>query len=276
MRKIVLFDLSYMMYRNYYASKNEQVLSWNGVETGLLYRFFRSFFSVLKKEKDSMYVLCRDMKPYKRFSYYSNYKGHRSSSDESFKIQAHQLCDYFEMFSTALVGQIGYEADDIIAAYIKKYADDNTEFVIISSDSDLYQLLNSSVRMMSKNKMITSSNLKELYGVDPQHVVTYKSIVGDGSDDIVGIKGVGKKSAIAYIEGNAKPKVIEAIEHHKEMIERNKRLIQLPYDDEIDVSLPTYSFSTDSLQILIDRCGFQSFVGKEELYLDILNCTKSS
>ena len=63
---------------------------------------------------------------------------------------------------------------------------------------------------------------------------------------------------------------------NSELFEKNKRLIQLPYDHELDVDLPTYSFTSESLDLLIDRCGFRSFEEKKDEYLKLLNCQATS
>lgn len=129
--------------------------------------------------------------------------------------------------------QQGYEADDMIASVIEHNVRDGDFATIVTSDHDLFQLLSTNVQiyLLGKKKMYTISDFRSEWGLEPSQWVDVKSIAGCSSDDIEGIRGIGERTAAAFLQGKLKSSsrkylnIVTASERWK----RNRTLVQLPY-----------------------------------------------
>jgi 5'-3' exonuclease len=128
--------------------------------------------------------------------------------------------------------QVGYEADDVIAniCYKNIAVSRNRKAVIISNDSDLYQLLGPRVRMYRPllKEFITHKTFRKRYGIKPSEWWRVKAMTGCGTDDVPGIDGIGNKSAIAYLRGELEGRRLKLIEENEAIIKRNEGLVRLP------------------------------------------------
>jgi DNA polymerase-1 len=163
----------------------------------------------------------------------------------------------------------GYEADDIIAKIVQERCGPDEEIVIVSTDEDLYQLLydNVSIYSIRKKRSYTSVNLWKDYRVTPKDWVDVKAIGGCSSDGIPGVSGVAEKTACKYIQRllPVSTKAHREIRKNKELIERNRKLVELPLP-----GTPSFLIVEDSLKIrpFIDvstKYGFMSFLDKDNL-----------
>jgi 5'-3' exonuclease len=121
----------------------------------------------------------------------------------------------------------GYEADDIIASLCKTVVKSG---MIVTLDSDLYQLITDRIKVYSpvKRKTFTRTDFVDKYGCEPEDWSKIKAICGCDTDGVIGIKGVGIKSAVRYLENTATPRITDMIDTNVELIQRNKRLVKLP------------------------------------------------
>lgn len=234
--KLMLVDGNNLLMRSIKAMEHSRLSSDDGVPTAAIHTFIRSFAAQVNDQHPSHLMVCWDggTSQY-RLAIYPDYKGQRESSYEAngdpFDL-AWQWCD---LMGVQQVRHEGWEADDLIAsAVINDYWDE--EIVILSGDKDFLQLVDdhrvTQVRPKQEGHWTRRRVIKE-YGVEPEDVPLVLAMMGDASDNIPGIKGVGVKTAAKYIRkhGTDIATIVAAekrlTDDDAEVIERNVRLIDL-------------------------------------------------
>jgi len=192
--RLLLIDVNNVVAKGYHASPgrmNQEGQMINGVDI-----FWKSLMKLNKEIKPTHIVACADLDSSQtiRKQMYSDYKEGRQS-DEDLKSQFPLVQALLEKAGVHYVGDPQFEADDFIYSYTKAF---DGEVYIASSDKDLHQLLGEGVTQVFKSQKRSSiyfkaEDFKDEYGVDPKQIVAMKSIIGDSSDNIKGIKGIGQK-----------------------------------------------------------------------------------
>jgi len=206
MKKVILVDGNNLLFRSYYATAYTGNIMKNskGFPTNAIYGFINMINKIINEEKPEYIMIAFDKGKTFRHDKYESYKDGRSETPQELKDQfpvAKQICEamgihYFEIDN--------YEADDIIGTFAKE-VNKNPEFTatIISSDKDLLQLITDEVdvKLLKQTGFIRmDKNLfKETYGVDPIGMIDLKALMGDSSDNIPGVKGIGEKTAISLL-----------------------------------------------------------------------------
>lgn len=207
----IAIDGNAIVHRAYHAYPVSLTNS-QGIPVNAIYGFTVMLLEILKRF-DPEYIVCAfdTGKPTFRHVKYTDYKVHRKLPEQALLTQFPLVEDLVRAFNIPVIMVDGYEADDVLgtlAQYIKngKWSDQNIEMVIVSGDRDLLQLIDKDVNVclpQGNFKSLTVFNrdsTKEKYGYYPEQVIDYKAIVGDPSDNIPGIKGVGDKSALELLE----------------------------------------------------------------------------
>ncbi len=201
LKTITVIDTFGFFFRNFYALP--YLKSKKGFPTGLLTGFI-NFISTLNREYGTDYILFaidskernvrKDIDP--------NYKANRPEPPQELKEQLPVAISWIEKMGFAKLSVDGYEADDIIAAIVKTTKDKDIRVNIVSHDKDLYQLIDDSRSVIfdpMKKKFIDEEGCKEKFGVEPRQIVDYLALVGDSSDNIPGVKGIGPKGAVKLL-----------------------------------------------------------------------------
>lgn len=215
---INLIDVSGFIYRAFYALPS---LTYEGQEVGALYGFCSAMRKVTKLFPDSMFIAALDSgKKTFRNEIYSEYKANRKAMPEELASQIPVIKEACERFGFFIASQIGYEADDIIASYVSKIKD--YKINIISSDKDLMQLMSDNVSIYDpmKQKYITEDDVFKKFGVDSHKVLDVLSLIGDSSDNVPGVPGIGPKTAAELIN---KYGFLENLIDHLDDLPNNKR-----------------------------------------------------
>lgn len=206
MEKIILVDGNNLLFRSYYATAYNGNFMKNskGFPTNALFGFNNMINKIILEEKPVYMVVAFDKGKTFRHKEYAEYKGGRMETPDELKMQfpvAQQLLTYLGIRYYEIDN---YEADDIIgtfAEYCNK--DSDYEGVIISSDKDLLQLISDDVEMkLLKQKdyiRYNKESFQEEYGIDPIRVIDLKALMGDASDNIPGVKGIGEKTALKLL-----------------------------------------------------------------------------
>jgi len=165
------------------------------------------------------------------------------------------------------------EADDLIAAITQNY---NQEFIIISADHDLYQLLSPNVSMYStkKKKVITEQVFIDEYRVTPEEWIMVKQIAGCTTDNVKGVPTIGEKRAIAFIKKTLRPdlKWYNRIKKNEAMIRQNETLVKLPFEGTVIPKLKSReTFYLANFIEITDEYGFRSMQQIEQLNQWIVN-----
>lgn len=224
-KELVLIDAYGFLFRSYYSLP--PISRKDGLATGGLYGFCSMLLKLLEKHQSAYMAIVLDSgRKTFRNDIYEAYKANRPDAPDDLKQQFPFLKNIAESFSIKAVEAIGYEADDIIATLSKQAEKLGFTVKIISSDKDLMQLINASIHLYDslKEKDITEGDVQEKFGVAPSKVLDVLSLMGDSSDNIPGVKGIGPKTASGLInEFESLDGIYEKIENVKN--ERIKNLL---------------------------------------------------
>ena len=188
------------MFRSWFGIPNPMINS-NGIEVRAIYGFFNTIFRLLNTLNPTHLAFVFDPKgPTFRNELYNEYKANRSETPEELKKQLEIITTKLPSTNIKSIIVNNYEADDVLGTIGKTLGNENTKVLIYSGDSDLHQLIDDNIHIIttSKGEIIEYNKnlIREVYdGLNPNQIVDFKSLTGDSSDNIPGIPGVGKKTA---------------------------------------------------------------------------------
>lgn len=265
-KRLVLLDSHAIIHRAYHALPDFS--SSKGEPTGALYGLTAMLLKLSDDLKPDYIVAARDL-PGKthRHEVYEEYKGTRMEADPELISQLQKAPSVFESFGIPVLSAPGYEADDVIGTLVKQGAKHkDVEIVIATGDMDTLQLVNGAVGVYTLKKgindtiMYDSDRVHERYGFGPEHIVDYKALRGDPSDNIKGVKGIGEKTATELIEKfgsiediyeaiqshekafakEVKPRVLELLKAGKDDAFFSKKLATISTDAPVSFELPDH------------------------------------
>lgn len=277
MEKIILVDGSSIIFRAYFALPKFSTST--GIPTSAVYGFLRMLLRILKDEKPNYLAVAFDKKaPTFRHIEYKEYKSQRPKMPDELSLQFDVLKEVLIALNIRYFELDGFEADDIIATFVEKLKGTDLEILILSSDFDLAQLIQKNVKLLVTRKGVTKIEvydeekfIKE-FGFEPVHLVDYKALLGDVSDNIEGVKGIGEKTASKLI---SEFKSVENIIKNKEIVERfhlngeeekilrNKSLCMLVKDVPIEFRLEELKvpdFKTEKAYKVLKKFEFNSLI----------------
>ncbi|MEW6056331.1 MAG: DNA polymerase I [Bdellovibrionota bacterium] len=194
-----LIDASSLIFRAFFAIRN--LSTSKGLPTNATYGFLTMLLGAIEKHKPD-YVACifDTPKPTFRKDMYAEYKANRGAPPDELVPQFDYIHRLVQVLGIQKLAEPGFEADDLIATLAEKFKD--TDVVIVTGDKDLMQLVDERVSVLDtmKDKLYGPAEVKEKLGVDPEHVTDYLGLIGDTSDNIPGIPGVGPKTAVELIK----------------------------------------------------------------------------
>ncbi len=207
-KKLVLLDSHAIIHRAYHALPDFSASS-TGEPTGALYGLVSMLIKIIQEFKPDYIVAAFDLSgPTFRHEAAESYKAGRKENDENLELQLKRSLDIFKVFGIPVYSHPGFEADDMIGTIVEKLRKDkNTEIIIASGDMDTMQLIDDKkVQVYTLKKGLNDTILYdeekvlERFGFLPEKLVDYKGLRGDPSDNIVGVKGIGEKTATALIQ----------------------------------------------------------------------------
>ena len=242
-----LVDGSSYIFRAFFGVR--QLSTSKGFPTNALYGFINMLQKVIREEKPDYLVVAFDS-PDKTFRHkiYPDYKANREAPPEELAKQFPYFEPLVQAYGLSSVRRPGFEADDIIGTLAKKGMQEGLEVVIVSGDKDMMQLISPNVYMLDtmKNKKFMDKEVVEKFGVQADKVVEVMGLMGDSSDHIPGVAGIGPKIAAELIQkfGSIeslykqineveKKKVKEKLEHDKENAFMSRELVSI--DTEMDL-----------------------------------------
>jgi DNA polymerase-1 len=282
----IAIDGNAIIHRAYHAYPLSLTTS-TGLPVNAVYGFTVMLLEVLKKFDPKYVVCCFDTgKPTFRHSKFPDYKAHRKAPENELIVQFPLVRDVVKAFNIPIVEVDGYEADDSLGTLAKevdsgKWSDQGVEMVIVSGDRDLLQLITPNVNVclpQGNFKSLTVFNrlsTKEKYGYFPEQVTDYKALVGDPSDNIPGVKGVGEKSVLEMLEkyGNLdeiykhlsdlKPRQAMLLAEGIEQAEFSKDLATIAREVPMSVKLEecvTKDFSRNAVVEMLMKFEFKSLI----------------
>ena len=206
MKRIVLIDGNNLMFRSYYATAYTGNLMKNskGLVTNALFGFTNMINKIIEEEKPEYIAVAFDIGKSFRHEEYKEYKAGRSATPDELKVQMPIAKTLLEHMGILHLSVEGYEADDIVGTLCKRANEDpEWDALLVTSDHDYLQLITDQVEVkLLKPKGFTKykpDNFKEEYGIDPIKVIDLKALMGDSSDNIPGVPGVGEKTALKLL-----------------------------------------------------------------------------
>ena len=244
--KLVLVDGSNYMFRAFYAIR--ELSNSKGFPTNAIYGFTTMLMKLLRDQEPDYIAVAFDVKgPTFRHEAYDGYKATRKATPDTLIPQIPFVKEIVRGFSIPVLEQQGIEADDIIGTIARRQAEAGMAVVIVSGDKDMMQLVSPDILMVDtmKEKTYDIAAVKERFGVGPEQVVEILGLMGDASDNIPGVPGIGPKGAQRLIEQFGS---ITAILAHPEQIHNEKtRDAVRQYADQARLSRELAQIRTDAV-----------------------------
>lgn len=276
-KKIYLIDGSAYIYRAYHAVA--PLTNSAGIPTNATFGFINMVRRMMKeKEPDYMCVAFDSKGKVFRHTMYPEYKANRPPMPEDLRPQIEYIKSAVKGYNLCLLEEEEYEADDIIASLAVTFSNSGYEIVIVSGDKDLLQLVSDTVVMWDpmKNVIYDPESVEQKYGIPVEKLLDYFALVGDSSDNVPGVPGVGPKTATKLISeygsleglyenvaGMKKSKMKERLIDNKDAAYLSRDLIRLYEDVTVDNDVETYKVvdvDTDKLTGLFKELEFTSFL----------------
>ncbi len=269
-KTLVLLDSHAIIHRAYHALPD--FLSSSGEPTGALYGLSTMLMKIISELKPDYIVACYDL-PQKTFRHeaYDAYKAGRAKTDDALVVQLQNSREIFEAFGIPIYDAPGFEADDVLGTIVTKMKKDkDVKIIIASGDMDTMQLIDGKkVQIYTLKKGINDTILYDeeavlaRFGFAPELLPDYKGLRGDPSDNIIGIKGIGEKTATTLIskfgtieeiyknikkdekqfkDAGLSPRLIELIKNNEEEALFSKTLAKIRTDVPIDFKIPEKTF----------------------------------
>jgi DNA polymerase-1 len=291
MKKLLLIDANSLIHRAFHALP--PMTTADGRASQAVYGVARILLKIWREERPEYAVALFDTpEPTFRDKIYKEYKGTRPQAPDELISQLIEMPNLFERFGIKTVGLPGFEADDLIATYAEKFKkEENLEIVIFTGDLDSLQLVEGNkilVRVpqkgISETTIYTPEAIKERYGLLPSQIVDYKSLVGDTSDNIKGVPGIGPKTAANMLSKyKTLEKLFEALDdepkfkaklspYYKEQAVLAKELVTLRRDAPVgkcDLSELKTHEKQEELKTYFENFGFSSLVKQLENPVEI-------
>ena len=296
MEKIILVDGNNLLFRSYYATAYNGTMMMNskGFPTNALFGFANMMNKIILEEKPTYMIVAFDKGKTFRHSEYEGYKGGRATTPDELKVQFPKAKELLSYMGIQYYECDNYEADDILGTFAA-YCDKDPNFIgtIISSDKDLLQLISDDIDMkLLKQKDYIRYNKQtfhEAYGIDPIRVIDLKALMGDPSDNIPGVRGVGEKTALKMLQEHGTlngvyshldsftPKMKEKLETSKDDAYLSYYLATIVRDVPMEINMADAKCRPKdhaNLNKLYEELEFYSFLRKEDK--EVLHPVKSN
>ena len=283
-KRIVIIDGNSLINRAYYAMQRPMITS-DGTYTQGIYGFINMLGRIIKDYEPDYMAVAWDLKaPTFRHKEYKEYKAGRQKMPMELSMQLPIMKEILDAMNIPNLELEGYEADDIIGTVAKMGEGEGLEPIIITGDKDALQLVTDVTKVLITRKGIsefdlyTMEKMEEVYGLTPKQFIDLKGLMGDQSDNIPGIPGVGEKTGIKLLKefGSVEelleraseidaPKLREKVEENSHLALMSKRLATIVTDVPIEVNLEDLKAKDANKDKLIDiysRLEFNSFLKK--------------
>ena len=285
--KIVLIDGHSIIHRAFYGVPD--LTSAEGLHTNGIYGFLNIMFRILDEEKPDYLAVAFDLSaPTFRHQMYEAYKGTRKAMPEELREQVPVLKELLSAMKIPLLMQEGYEADDLLGTAAKKSEARGLDTVIVSGDRDLLQIATDRImiRMPKTRKGVTeienyhAEDVKAAYQVTPAQIIELKALMGDASDNIPGVPGIGEKgattlvvaygsieNAYAHLEEIRQKRTREALREHYDMAVMSKKLaticVEAPVELDLEAARVTDPYTPEAYE-WCRRLNFRKYLERFE------------
>ena len=252
---VLIIDGHSMAFRAFYALPPDNFVTATGQHTNAVYGFVSMLTRLLETEKPTHIAVAFDVSRHSfRTEEYPEYKGTRDATPEEFKGQVELIREVLDAMGIVSLSREGFEADDILATLAYRAGNDGARVLVVSGDRDSFQTVTDNVTVLYPGtgpgdlRRMTPEAVEEKYGVPPQRYPEIAAIVGETSDNLPGVPGVGPKTAAQWINkydglDNLLARADEiggkrgaALREHIDDVVRNRRLNRLLTDMDLEVT----------------------------------------
>ena len=289
MPKLLLIDGHSQAYRAYFGVKTP-LMTQRGELTTAVFGFTRKLLSILKEYAPDYVAVAFDVGDTWRHAEFPEYKATRERMPDDLHTQIDRIQEMLGLFNIPIVTAAGFEADDVLGTLARQAGEQGVDVFVLTGDRDMFQLVSERVRILYTKGGPTPTTdaygpaeIQERYGLTTSQFIEMKALVGDTSDNIPGIDGVGEKSAIKYLQEYGSidglyahidevrgPKTQASVRESEAQVRRNVRLVTIGTDLD-GVTFDPQSFRLKDwdragLRRLFEELEFRSFI--RELSLD--------
>ena len=284
-KKFVIIDAMALAYKGYFAFISRPLTTASGEPTSAVYGFINQLFKIIEDTKPDYLAVGFDSKE-KTFRHerYENYKSSREAMPEDMIPQIQRIKDIIEAFNVPIYILPGYEADDLIGTAVKEAEKKGFDCYAITPDKDYIQLISENIKVVKPGKstdeivILDENKVREEMGFEPIQMIDYLALVGDSSDDIPGVAGIGPKTALPLIQ---KFKTLENIYKNLDQIDKagtvnklveskanaflSKELATIRTDTPFHINFDEARFHKPDLEKLLkifNELEFRSFAAK--------------
>src|SRR5512139_204443 len=283
-KKILLLDGHSLAYRAFYGlplydqSGRPRFSTSKGEFTNAVYGFATMMFKVWNDEKPDYIVVAFDKGRTFRDDKYADYKATRAKMPDELSPQIERIIQLVMAFGIPAITAEGYEADDILGTLAKRAARDGMQAIIVTGDSDAFQLIEPNIKVFTSGRMYQDTVLydealiRERFSLAPQQLIDFKALKGDTSDNVPGVKGIGEKSATQLLQHYSTVENIydhlaevtptrakSALEANQDMAFLSKDLVTIRTNVPIDVTWPdcaVHTYNRTQVEALFDELEF--------------------
>lgn len=283
MDPLIICDCNYLCYRvsfklNLSTKEYTDAEQWQLKQVGVIFGFMKTILTIATDLNSNNFVFCWDSKESHRVKDNKTYKETRRDIERTPDEweQRQMIFDQFDELREEILPNLGfknvfmqegYEADDLIA-WIAKNKNDLSK-VVVSTDTDLYQILDTIKGLYNpiKRALYTEGDLRFDYSVFPSQWATVKAIAGDKTDNVIGIKGIGLRTASKFVTDRMGVSVRQRmlIDAELDKIANNLKAVTLPYPGVAPMSIKPSRFNFDAFEEICTKLEFHSFLNKSEL-----------
>ena len=261
--RLILVDGSGYIFRAYYALP--PMNNSKGIPTNAVYGFCNMMLRLIEEHpQDKILIILDAGKNTFRNTLYPEYKANRGEAPEDLIPQFGIIREAIEAFGLDVIEKKDFEADDVIASYVKYGEDNKIPTTVFSSDKDLFQLLSPNTRIMDpmKNVEIDETKVMEKFGVGSDRITDVQALIGDSVDNIPGVPGIGPKTAAKLInefgtfeellekkEQISNVRIKNLIHDHEESAKISHQLVILKNDLELPIKIEKLKEFDDSLKL---------------------------
>jgi DNA polymerase I len=285
-KTLFLIDGSSYCYRAFFALS--RLTNARGMPTQAVYGFAQMLLKVLKDKKpDYICVVFDSAGPTFRHQRYPEYKATRQKMPEDLAVQLPYIMNLVSFFGLSQLAADGFEADDLIATLVHRYQAQGLEIVVASADKDLHQLIEDpEVKQWDpqKDRIITSREVEERFGIRPRQMADLLALMGDSSDHVPGIPGVGEKTAtklmqqwgalddvLEHVDEILPPSLRDKISRNRELALLSRELVSLCRDVPVPTELADFipgSPQTGELTKLYQELNFKNLLASLQEQMD--------
>ena len=205
--RLFLIDGSALAYRSYFAFIRNPLINSKGENTSAVFGYTRTLLDILGQEKPEYMAVAFDTpEPTFRHARFADYKATRQKMPDEMSAQWPRLKEVTEALGVTLIELAGFEADDVMGTLAKQAEREGLKTYLVTADKDLMQLVSPHVKIYSlrrvdnQQEILDPAGVQQKFGVPPERVIDVLALMGDSSDNIPGVRGIGEKTAVKLIQ----------------------------------------------------------------------------